>query len=220
MCGRYGLHKYLNDMRIRYGAQGDFNFKPNYNACPTNLMPVIVDTPEGRLVKPMRWGLLPFWAKDKREGARMINARGETVAEKPAYRNYFKSQRCIVPANGFYEWKRPEKRPFWFTPRGSDFFSFCGLWSTWKSPEGEVIDTFTILTTDANKTVGHVNDRMPVVVGDNAIGPWLAPNTPVEEVQTFLGPYPDAQMDAVEVSQFVNSVKNTGEACMAPVNSK
>lgn len=218
MCGRYGLTKTLNDIKIRFGAAGDFSFEPNYNVCPTHIMPVLVDGPDGRQLKPMRWGLLPFWAKDKKDGAKMINARAETVADKPAYRESFKNRRCIVPASGFYEWKRPEMQPYWFTPN-DDFFSFCGLWSSWKSPEGETIDTFTILTTSANDVVGKIHDRMPVAIGDNAIGPWMSSATAVEDLQTFLGPYPASQMKATPVTKYVNNVRNKGEGCISPTNS-
>lgn len=220
MCGRYGLTKTLNDIKIRFGAQSDFNFEPNYNVCPTHIMPIIVDTPTGREVRPMRWGLLPFWAKDKKDGAKMINARSETVTEKPAYRDSFKQRRCIVPAGGFFEWKRPDLRPFWFYPREEAFFSFCGIWSSCKSAEGETVDTYSILTTSANEVVSDIHDRMPVAIGDNAIGPWLASATPLADLQQFLAPYAAEGMAAFEVSKYVNSVKNKGEQCVMPLNSE
>lgn len=110
-------------------------------------------------------------------------------------------------------------RPFWFQPREQELFSFCGIWSTWKSPEGDGIDTFSILTTAANEFVSQVHDRMPVAIGDNALGQWLAHDTPLDDLHQFLAPYPANQMTAEEVSKYVNNVKNRGEQCLAPLNS-
>lgn len=209
MCGRFGLTKTLEQIKARYGAQGEFAFEPNFNVCPTHIMPVIVDIEQRREIRMMKWGMQPAWSKQL-----IINARGETVATKPSFRNAFASRRCIVPASGFFEWKRPEKTPYWFTTNDG-LFAFCGLWNN-----ADGVENLLILTTTANDVVGPVHDRMPVAVTDNAIGPWLAAGTPQDTLEGFLAPFATNQMAATQVSPYVNSVKNTGKACIAPINSK
>ena len=216
MCGRYGLVRKLDFLRKRYHAQGEFNWEEQYNICPTNKVPVVVEGSDGREIRPMTWGLIPFWAKEDKIKYSTINARADSVATKPAFRDAFKKRRCIIPASGFYEWK--DKNPTWFTPK-DEVFSFCGIWDRWKSPDGEEIESCSIITTDANELVGKVQNRMPCAVTDNMVAAWIAAATPVDELQSFLGQFPASQMMAQAVSKYVNKTGNKGPECIAPLNS-
>lgn len=219
MCGRFTNTEKIEKLKAFYDAFSDIDeWRGSYNIAPTQRAPVLVETDKGREIRLMKWGLLPHWAKDAKVGASMINARSETVAEKPAFRDSFKKRRCIVPVTGFYEWKTVEKQKFptYFTPK-EGFFSFCGMWSVWKSPEGEEIETFSIITTTANAVVAKTHDRMPVAITSNMIGAWLGADTPSDELQSFLAPYPASQMKGVEVSQYVNKFANHGEKCIEPI---
>jgi putative SOS response-associated peptidase YedK len=217
MCGRFALIRKLEDIKRRYGAQGEFDWSGNYNVCPTHKVPVVLEGGNGREIKLMRWGLIPFWSEDGKTKFATFNARSDNVAKSPLYREPFKKRRCIIPANGFFEWKTKEE-PYWFTPK-DDFFSFCGLWDSWKNPNGEVVESCTMITTDANDMVAKVHKRMPCAVTDNMIGAWLSEKTPHEELQSFLSPYPASRMIATPVSKYVNKVQNTGPECIAPLNS-
>lgn len=217
MCGRYGLIRKLDFLRKRYHARGEFEWDEQYNICPTNKVPVVVEGGDGREIRLMTWGLIPFWAKDDKLKYSTINARADSVASKPAFRDAFKKRRCIIPASGFYEWTK-EKNPTWFAPTDG-VFSFCGIWDRWKSPAGEEIESCSIITTDANELVTKIHNRMPCAITDNMIATWIAPTTPVEELQSFLGQFPASQMKAQAVSQYVNKVGNKGPECIAPLNS-
>src|SRR4051812_41205592 len=169
MCGRYALIEKFDKVKAFYGAKSDIAWEGSYNIAPSQMIPVVVQDGDGREIRLMKWGLVPHWAKDEKIGFRMINARSETVDEKPGFRDSFKSRRCVIPASGFYEWRKLDKQPFWFAPY-EGLFSFCGLWAQWKKPDGKILESCTILTTDANDAVAPVHDRMPVILGHNAIG--------------------------------------------------
>lgn len=167
MCGRFANIEKFDQLRAYYDAvANNEEWEANYNLAPMQMAPVVVEGEQGREIRLMKWGLVPHWAEDKKIGASLINARSETVAKLPSFRDSFKTRRCIVPASGFYEWKKigKERHPHYFTP-ADGLFSFCGLWSKWKSPEGETLETFTILTTTANDVVMPIHDRMPVALG-------------------------------------------------------
>ncbi len=222
MCGRYGLIKKIEEIQKRYRAQYSEAWETNYNICPTTLAPVIVEGEKGREIRLMKWGLIPSWSEDGKTKFSTINARAETVAKSGLYRGPFKKHRCIVPASGFYEWAKDKKKgdpPMWFTPKGDDFFSFCGIWDSWKSPEGKEIESFSIITTDANTVVGKIHDRMPCAITDNMIAAWISPTTPEGDLQSFLGPYPASKTSALPVSAYVNKVANKGPECIASINS-
>ncbi len=221
MCGRFANIEKWEKIRAYYDAHNNNDeWEGSYNVAPTQKAPVIIETEQGREIRLMKWGLVPHWSLDTKKAATMINARGETVAEKPAFRDSFKRKRCIVPVTGFYEWKTvgKEKYPTFFTPN-EGIFSFSGLWSEWRSPEGEKLETFSIITTTANEVVGKIHNRMPVAITNNMMGAWLAAETSSDELKSFLAPYPASQMKGVEVSQYMNSYKNHGEECIAPINS-
>jgi putative SOS response-associated peptidase YedK len=214
MCGRFALIKGLDKVKAYYGAAGHAVWQESYNIAPSQMIPVVVQNDDGRDIRLMKWGLVPHWAKDEKIGFRMINARSETVDEKPGFRDAFKSHRCIIPASGFYEWRKPDKQPFWFSPENDDLFSLAGLWARWKRADGKILESCTILTTDANDKVAPVHDRMPVILGHNAVGAWLDGATKPQELKELLAPFPAKEMSVVPVSKYVNKPQNTGPACI------
>jgi putative SOS response-associated peptidase YedK len=176
---------------------------------------------DNRELKMMRWGLVPFWAKEISIGYKMINAKAETVHEKPSYRKPFKERRCLVLADGFYEWKRPDKKtkiPFLFVLKTRGPFAFAGLWDLWKNPNGEELLTFTIITTSANELMAPIHDRMPVILPQKVESRWLDPEfKDTDKLKTLLQPYPSDKMEAYEVSSIVNSPKNDTPSCIEPI---
>ena len=213
MCGRYTLIADLGDLAQRFEFDGsDFSYDPGYNIAPTESV-LTVRNAEGREAAFMRWGLVPFWAKDPKIGARMINARSETVAEKPAFRNALKKRRCLVLADGYYEWQKTPagKRPFRIIMRSGEPFTMAGLWETWRDPQGSVVPSCTIITTTANDLLSPIHDRMPVILPREREELWL--DTDIEDPDSLTGiltPYPDNGMDAYEVSTLVNYAGNDG----------
>lgn len=174
MCGRYPTPRDADRLRRQFELQRLSSFEPQPNVAPTDPAPVIIATDDGRELRYMRWGLLPHWAKDEKQAARMINARVETVFEKPAYSRYVKRNRCIVPALGFFEWDQ-SKQPYLIRLKSGDLMGFAGIWNRWHDPvEPErTIETYSIITTDANSLVAEVHDRMPVLVQPGHYQAWL-----------------------------------------------
>ncbi len=211
MCGRYSLIADLGELARRFEFEGDWlEFESSYNVAPTHNVLTVVGG-EARRAGYMRWGLIPHWAKDHRIGSRMINARAETVAEKPSFRDSLRRRRCLVLADGFYEWQRngKEKRPMRVVMRSGEPFAFAGIWSVWKDPEGNRIPSCAIITTTANDVLEPIHERMPVVLPREAEQFWLDPS--VEDpaaITDVLNPAPDDAMNAYEVSTLVNSVAN------------
>jgi putative SOS response-associated peptidase YedK len=158
----------------------------------------------------LRWGLIPSWAKDPAMGAKLINARAETVAEKPSFRSAFRHRRCLVVADGFYEWQKQEgkKQPFYFRLQDGQPFAFAGLWESWKDPNGEVVDSCTILTTEANQLMQPIHDRMPVILASQDYDLWLDPTVQSEQLQNLLQPFPSEAMVSYPVSTKVNKPTN------------
>ncbi len=192
------------------------NLSPRYNIAPSQQAPVVrADAAGGRTLGLLRWGLIPSWAKEAKIGYRMINARAETVAEKPAFRSAFRHRRCLVPADGFYEWRKQGtvKQPTRITRADGAPFAFAGLWERWRAPDGALIDSFTIITTAANELLRPIHERMPVILDPADFGPWLEAGG-VER----LVPYTDAKLEAVPVSTRVNSPKHDDPACIAPLD--
>jgi putative SOS response-associated peptidase YedK len=168
----------------------------------------------------MRWGLIPSWSKDPSSAAKMINARSETAGTKPAFRDALKSRRCLIPADGFYEWVRTgkTKQPYCFEVNGGELFAFAGLWERWKNPSGEWVKTCSILTTTPNAVTAAVHDRMPVILDPDGYDLWLDPGmTNVEVVSEMLKPFDARLMRSFPVSTRINSVGNDDAGCAAPV---
>ena len=220
MCGRYTLIADIGDLAQRFEFDGaDFSYDPGYNIAPTESV-LTVKNIEGREAALMRWGLVPFWAKDLKIGARMINARAETVAEKPAFRNALKKRRCLVLADGYYEWQKTPtgKRPFRIIMRSGEPFAMAGLWETWKDPQGNVFPSCTIITTAANDLLSRIHNRMPVILPRELEEGWLdVANNDSAFLTSILIPSPNDTMDAYEVSTMVNNARNDSPEIIARV---
>jgi putative SOS response-associated peptidase YedK len=183
-------------------------------------LPVIVQNEGVNELKPMKWGLVPNWAPDPSIGDRMINARAETVTEKPSFKRLVKQQRCLIPADGFYEWRREGngKVPIWIHLKKKEPFAFAGLWDVWRDPEGQTLYTFTIITTVANALLRPIHNRMPVIFDRLSAKQWLDPVFGPNEatLAAVLAPYPSALMDAHDVSPAVNKPDHDKAECIVP----
>ena len=220
MCGRYSLTADLAELAGRFEFDGDWDaFERRYNIAPTQEVLTVVGG-EKRRGGFMRWGLIPHWAKDLKIGSRMINARAETVAEKPSFRTALRRRRCLILADGFYEWQRvgKNKRPMRIVMRSGEPFAFAGLWETWRDPEGTVVPSCTIITTTPNDLLKPIHNRMPVILPKDIEDFWLdeSVDDPIA-LGSVLTPYPDDAMEAYEVSPLVNSVANKGPEVIDPV---
>ena len=221
MCGRFTLTADQDSFEDRFSLTGfDLGWVPSFNIAPTQ--EVLTVTNDGSENRPelMRWGLVPSWAKDPKIGNRMINARSETLTEKPSFRTAFKRRRCLIPADGFYEWKREgkAKKPMLITANPGGLFAFAGLWETWKQPDGSWLLTCAIITTSANEFMTSIHDRMPVILPRESEALWLDP----EEQDTamlseLLLPYDSDRMEGYEVSTLVNSPRNNFPEVIEPV---
>jgi putative SOS response-associated peptidase YedK len=206
--------------RALFRYAGMPNFPPRYNIAPTQPIAIVRLMEGQRQFALVRWGFIPSWVKDPKTVSLMFNARGETAAEKPAYRNAMKRRRCLVPANGFYEWKREgeRKRPHWIRRKDGKPLAFAGLWEAWTGPNGEELETAAIVTTAANDTLRPLHDRMPVVVAPDAFDLWLDPNADPKIAASLMTPAPDDLLEAVEVSSAVNRVANDDPALLTPAS--
>jgi len=207
MCGRYSLHSNPDIVALLFGLSEIPAYQPRFNIAPTAQV-LIVRQGEAAMV---RWGLVPRWAKDPSIGAKMNNARAETVAEKPSFREAYRKRRCLIPANGFYEWKLEDgrKQPFYITPAGSELFAFAGLWESWQAPE-RALETCAVITTEANQKMSAVHERMPVIVPAAQYADWLA------GAEGLLQPCPDDAIAVRRVSRAVNNARNEGEQLIEP----
>ena len=216
MCSRYFLDADGNVIAYTFDVPVHERIGPRYNIAPTQEAPVVRAGEDGRReVAMLRWGLVPFWAKDPKMGAKLINARSETVAEKPSFRNAFRKRRCLVPASGFFEWtgEAGHKVPHAITLAGRELFAFAGLYEHWKSPEGEARETFTILTTGANHAMSAIHDRMPVILAVADYDSWLL--GPPEDAQALLKPSPDDEIRSRTVSRALNNPRNDSPELLA-----
>lgn len=225
MCGRYALYGPTSRLREQFNASVDElppNIGPQYNAAPMQMLPVVRQRPNGeRVVHILRWGLIPSWAKDESIATKLINARAETLSDKPSFRRAYRARRCIVPASGFYEWKTlpSGKQPFYIYPANDELFGFAGLWERWTRPDGESLDTFTVVTTDANDSIRALHDRMPVILQRENYGSWLAQPAEPDALSLLLTPCPDAMIQMHPVSKAVGSVKNDSETLIEPIRA-
>lgn len=225
MCGRYTLSSPIEVVADLFSVDpgnAPQSLVPRFNVAPTQSVPVVRVSRPGapRTLEMLRWGLIPSWAKEAEIGNRMINARSETAAEKPAYKSSFRKKRCLIAADGFYEWK-PEgklKQPFLIHQASGKPFGIAGLWSSWRDPQGEALETFTILTTSPNSVLSPIHDRMPVILDPADYDLWLDPKVEdVERLQALMAPAPVEGWEAVPVSRAVNNPANDSPACLAPV---
>jgi putative SOS response-associated peptidase YedK len=216
MCGRYSFA--IEDELIleRFGVKvRSAIYKARYNCAPSqNLAVISTDAPD--VLNFYRWGLIPSWARDPAIGNRLINARGETILEKPSFRNAFKTRRCLVLSDGFYEWrKNGEKRPYRVTLKDNTPFAMAGIWDKWKDPTGEMICSFSIITTQPNSLMEKIHDRMPVILEKEDEKKWITA-TPERELIELLRPFPSEKMKAYPISRKVNSPANDSPDLIVP----
>lgn len=229
MCGRFTQARPWSELVQLYGiteSPSPSNLAPRYNIAPTQDIAVVRPTAasretggHGRELAMLRWGLVPFWAKDISIGARMINARAESVRSKPAFREAFRRRRCLIVADGFYEWRKgteARKQPYHITREGNAPFAFAGLWESWGREGDERLETCTIITTEASEAIAWVHERMPVMLEPAEFESWIAAELPLEAAEAMLVPYAGA-LAAHPVSTRVNSVRNDDAACIAPL---
>ncbi len=222
MCGRFALKTPARSIQQYFDLPGEtIDLSPRYNISPSQDIVVIrhLSGKDYRQLDMLRWGLIPGWAKDLKISYRMINARAETLAQKPSFRAAFKKRRCLIAADGFYEWLHSgkTKQPYFVHMKNGAVFGFAGLWESWTSPDGPIIESCTIITTSANDLVRKIHDRMPVILQPQKYEAWLNEESPENSLQLLLVPYPASEMAAYRVSSEVNSPKNDIPAYLKPI---
>jgi putative SOS response-associated peptidase YedK len=225
MCGRFALFMSNQDLAEAFNLDSDTvstipESVPRYNVAPTQPVAAIRLSESGqRELTFFRWGLIPSWSKDINIGSRLINARSETVAEKPSFRAAFKRRRCLIPADGFYEWQKQNggKQPMYIHPVDERPFAFAGLWEVWRDAEGSELQTCTILTTEPNELMAPIHNRMPVILEAADYDMWLHPDPDPEQGLHLLRPYAAEKMAAYPVSTFVNNPRNDSSQCIEPI---
>ncbi|UBF26448.1 SOS response-associated peptidase [Kovacikia minuta CCNUW1] len=218
MCGRFSQSKSAETLSSAFQLAVP-GWTPRYNIAPTQAIPTVslMSAEPERQFRLLRWGLVPGWAKDLSMGAKLINARSETVAEKPSFRSAFKQRRCLILADGFYEWQRSQgkKQPYYIQMCEGQPFAFAGLWERWQKGDSP-IESCTILTTQANELMQPIHDRMPVILSPQDYDLWLDPTTPAEKLHSLLLPYDAQEMQRYPVSSIVNSAANENPDCVKP----
>jgi putative SOS response-associated peptidase YedK len=220
MCGRYLITTAPEAMRRLFRYLEEADFPPRYNVAPTQPVPIVRLFEGQRRFALVRWGLVPAWAKDPRSFSLLVNARGESVNDKPAFRNAMKRRRCLFPADGFYEWKEQggSRRPYLVRPVNGDPIAFAGLWETWMGPNGEELETAAIVTTQANRDIAAIHARMPVIVPPEAFDFWLdCTNVDATMAAAVIAPAPAGVLEAYEVSRAVNRTANDGPQLIEPM---
>lgn len=221
MCGRFSLGVPTDRLVAAFGiAEGDLDWEPRYNIAPTQQVPAVVAGEAGPRLGTLRWGLVPYWAEDPAIGNRMINARAETVDRRRAFREPFRRRRCLVLADGFYEWKQEDghKTPMRIRTPEAEPFAFAGLWDRWRPPHGDPLHTCTIITTDAADSIRGIHDRMPVILPAGDRDRWIDPDADPGALHALLRPY-QGPLDAYAVSTLVNSPANEGPELIEPAAS-
>ena len=222
MCGRYTLIAELDELAAEFGLieLDGVAITPRYNIAPTQSVPVVRAIDNAKHIDALRWGLIPGWAKDADIGNKLINARSETAAEKPSFRSAFKKRRCIIPASGFYEWKKETggKQPYYIRREDGKPLAFAGLWESWDgNANSGPLETFTILTTEPNELMRSVHNRMPVILEPADYDKWLNTDTwGHQAAQDVLDPFPDGLLTATPVNKRVNSPRHDDVACLEP----
>lgn len=225
MCARYSLIATAEELVEWFKLRKTLELVPRYNIAPTQAVAVVRQDPASgeRTFALMHWGLIPHWAKDSSIAHRMINARSETAAEKPSFRNALRRRRCILPCSGYYEWKKLEKRkqPYWIHMKEAPLFALAGLWEIWDSPEGGTIESCTVLTQDANEATREIHDRMPVILLPEEYDAWLDPDQ--QDGPTALkrlSPLANDLLEATPVSSYVGNSRHEGPQCLDPPEQK
>jgi putative SOS response-associated peptidase YedK len=222
MCGRFTLTRATDEVAQRFGADaGQFRLPLQYNIAPTQIVAAVRQNGT-RMLEAFQWGLIPFWARDPQIGSRLINARAETLAEKPAFKHALTRRRCLIPSDGFYEWKKEgrSRQPFYIRRRDGALFAFAGLWETWESPEGEVRRTCVIITVEPNALLAGIHNRMPAILTPENESVWLDPGEKsLARLLSCLTPYPAEEMEYYPVSRLVNSPANDSPECLRPLDA-
>ena len=222
MCGRFALKAPPRSIRNHFNLPETVALEPRYNIAPSQAVAVIRQMAGSKIrqLDMLRWGLIPSWAGDMKIGYKMINARAETLSQKPSFRSAFKKRRCLIPTDGFYEWLHAgnAKTPFFVHLANDDVFGFAGLWETWKSQEGDIIESCTIITTAPNDLVKGIHDRMPVIIHPDQYETWLEDSSGTDLLQQLLNPYPAAEMEMHRVGPAVNSPKNDTPDCSVSID--
>lgn len=218
MCGRYALTSPPAVIAERFGLAWAPDVPPHYNIAPSQMIPVVRNTEQGRELAWLKWGLIPSWSKDASIGMRLINARGETLGDKPAFRNAYRRRHCLVPADAFYEWKpvAGRKQPYCIRMRDQALFGMAGLWEHWVAPNGQVVESCTIVTVDANARVAEVHERMPLILAPADYDAWLAASTKETALPRAV---PAEDMVAYPVSSLVSNARNDVPACLTPIDT-
>jgi putative SOS response-associated peptidase YedK len=222
MCGRFALAAEEPDLRALLEYEDDAEpFPPRYNIAPTQPIAVVREMHRRRRLGLVRWGLVPPFVEDPRRFGLLINARAEGITERGAFKNAIRYRRCLVPASGFYEWRKPpsgkgKRQPYWLKPKGGGLIAFAGIWETWHDRDGGEIDSAAIVTTSPNAVVAPIHDRMPVVIGPADFATWLTGD--LDDALPLLAPAPDELLDAVQVGDRVNKADNDDPGLIAPVS--
>ncbi len=217
MCGRYALTSSPEVIAERFNLLWLPEISAHYNIAPDQMIPVVLATPEGRRVAHLKWGLIPSWATDPAMGARLINARAESLADKPAFRNAYRKRHCLIPADAFYEWKPigARKQPYYIYMADKKPFAMGGLWEYWINAAGETVETCVLITTDANELLAKFHGRMPLIIRPGDYDAWLDASNPM--VEELLKPFPSEEMRCYPVSYHVNKAANDDPECIKPI---
>ena len=222
MCGRYTLKAISEILADQFDFAELPEAKPRYNIAPSQLVACVRSIPrsQSREVVMLRWGLIPSWAKDLAIGMKLINARAETVDERPSFQKSFRQRRCLVLADGFYEWRKEErvKQPYYIRMKDERPFAFAGLWEHWASPDGQVVESCALMTTDSNELMAPIHNRMPVIVDPARYDEWLDPmQQEVTKLNALLRPYPAGEMMVYPINRFVNNAYFDDPRCIEPL---
>jgi putative SOS response-associated peptidase YedK len=219
MCGRYVITSPAAAVRALFGYDEQADFPARYNVAPTQPIPIVRLVDGKRSFALVRWGFVPAWVKEPKTFSLLVNARGESVLDKPAFRNAMRRRRCLVPADGFYEWgPGMPKRPYFVRPKSGGPIAFAGLWETWTGPNGEEVDTAAIVTTRANRGLAALHERMPVIVAPGAFNLWLdCAKVDGATAAALIAPAPEALLECYEISSAVNRTANDDARLIAPV---
>jgi putative SOS response-associated peptidase YedK len=223
MCGRYTYFpREFANLRVRWNLEEIALVAPRYNIAPSQEAPVVVLAGPKRKMEMFRWGLVPSWAKDPAIGNKMINARAETLSERSSFKELLMTRRCLILADGFYEWRREGARkfPLRFKLKSGEPFAFAGLWDSWRQPDGRLLRSYTIITTEANDVLRPIHNRMPVMLSDDDALKWLTARDPeAGGTLALLKPFPAEKMAGYEVASLVNDPRNDSPACVDPVSA-
>ena len=216
MCGRFSLTPKIEQVIEKLNIINSIEFAPSYNIAPSQNVPVVRNMDNRMVIAVMRWGLIPFWTKESPKSNSLINARGETVASKPSFRSAYKKRRCLIPADGFFEWQKMEngKLPYYIQLKNHEIFTFAGLWEQWQDDD-QIIESCTIITTDANDDMKPIHHRMPVIIDREHYQHWFESADP----QDLLVPYPNDALIAYAVSSHVNNPSNNDKTCIEALSS-